>query len=390
MAHDERRFETKLLHSDRKPPSGFESLTTPLHHASTVVFPSVAEMRARTWDRDDCYSYGLRGTPTTAELELQLAQIEGATHCLLTPGGLAAIAMIDFALLKAGDEVLLPDNVYQPSRDLAHALLGELGVKMRVYDAMMGARIAELLSPATRLVWLEAPGSVTMEVPDVRAIVGAVKARGITTAIDNTWSAGVTFKPLELGIDIAMQALTKYQSGGSDVLMGAALTRDRDLHLKMKFTHMRLGLGVGPDDAYLVTRGLKSLAVRFERHDASARAVARWCAQVPEMVRVLHPALPSCPGHEYWMRDFSGAGGLFSVVFDERIAANRIDAFVDALRVFKIGYSWGGAVSLAVPYRIDDARAARLGRGGLVRFAIGLEAPEDLIADIDQALRAVR
>lgn len=378
--------DTRLLHPERQAPAGFEALTTPLHRASTVVFPSVAEMRARTWDRDDCYSYGLRGTPTTAELELKLVEIEGGAHCVLTPSGLSAIAMIDFALLKAGDEVLMPENIYQPNHDLVSTLLGGLGVRSRSYDPMIGAGIADLLSAHTKLVWVEAPGSVTLEVPDLRAIVSAVKQRDVVVAIDNTWSAGIALKPFDVGIDISMQALTKYQSGGSDLLMGAAITRDRELHVRIKHAHMRLGLGVGADDAYLVARGLKTLPLRFARHDASARTIAHWCERRSEFIRVLHPALPSSPGHDHWKRDFNGAGGLITVVFDDAVEAGRIDAFVDALRVFRIGYSWGGAVSLAVPYAFDARRTAKLGGRRLVRFAIGLEHPDDLIADIEQAL----
>jgi cystathionine beta-lyase len=224
--------------------------------------------------------------------------------------------------------------------------------------------------------------------PDLRNLIQAAKAVGAWTAIDNTWSAGLAYQPFSHGIDISLQALTKYQSGGADVLMGAVLTQDHDLHLKLKYAHMRLGLGVGADDAWLVLRGLPTLRLRYEQHDRVTRALAQWMKTLPVFEQVLHPALPDSPGHEYWQRDFSAAGGLVSVVFPGEVGQARVDAFVDALQVFRIGYSWGGPVSLAVPY--DPATLRRHGSWqpgqSLVRFCIGLESFEDLRADIEQAL----
>lgn len=390
-----KRTQTALIHPDYRAPAGFEALTAPIHHASTVVFKSVADMRSRRWDMDDCYTYGLRGTPTTFELEHKLAAIEGGEQCLLAPSGLAAIAIVDFAFLQSGDEVLVPDNVYGPNRELAHTLLAGLGVRHRVYEPMAANQIGELIGPQTKLVWLEAPGSITMEVPDLPAIVAAVRARAaqlgtrIVTSIDNTWSAGLAFKPFDHGIDISMQALTKYQSGGADVLMGAAITRERALSQKLRYAHMRLGYGVSGDDAYLMLRGLASLHLRYAQHDASARKLAAWLESRPEVVRVLHPAFADCPGHAHWKRDFTAAGGLFSVILDPKFGEARVDAFVDALRLFKIGYSWGGPTSLALPYRMQGQRAHWDASGGLVRFNVGLEAIDDLIADVEQALVAL-
>lgn len=387
--------DTALIHPDYVPPEGFAACTTPIHHASTIVFPSVADMRARRWDLPDCYTYGLRGTPTTFDLEHRLAAFEGGQQCLLAPSGLAAISTVDFALLKAGDEVLLPDNVYGPSRELAHSLLTDLGVRYGVYDPMSPQSLSERVTADTRLVWIEAPGSISMEVPDVPALVAAVRAAQarwgttIVVAADNTWSAGIAFRPFEFGIDISMHALTKYQSGGADVLMGALITRDAELNVRLRFAHMRLGYGVAPDDAYLVLRGLPSMPVRYRAHDASARQVATWCQTRPEFSTVLHPALAGSPGHDFWKRDFLAAAGLFSVIFDARFTEAQTDAFVDALQLFRIGYSWGGHASLAVPYRMAGTRAQWAHRGTLVRFNIGLETPEDLIADIAQALAQV-
>lgn len=381
--------QTALVHSDYRAPDGFEALPVGIHHASTVLFPTVEAMRARNWKEKSGYTYGLHGTPTTFTLEARLAQIEGGRHCRIVPSGLAAITMVNLALLKTGDDVLLPDNVYGPNRDQAIWLERDFGITARFYDPLIGAAIADLIQDNTRLIWAEAPGSVSMEVSDVSAICAAAKARGVTVALDNTWSAGLAFAAFEHGADIVMQALTKYHSGGSDVLMGAVITRDDDLSHKIELAHMRLGFGVGMDDVYLVLRSLPSMRLRFDAHDAAAREIANWLKQRPEIAKVLHPALPDCPGHDIWCRDFTGAGGLFSVIFEPRFSEAQIDCFVNALALFKIGFSWGGAHSLCVPYRMQSMRQSWSHQGGLVRFNIGLESAEDLIADIEQGLRAM-
>jgi cysteine-S-conjugate beta-lyase len=379
-------IETILGHNGYTPPPGFSAFPPAIHHASTVLFPNVAAMRSGEWKDKNAYTYGLHGTPTTFTLEARLAEIEGGKHCLLAPSGLAAIAMVDFALLRSGDDVLLPENVYNPNRELGRWLSQDFGISARYYDPLLGAGIAELIQPNTKLVWTEAPGSVSMEVPDLRAICQAAHAKGALVALDNTWSAGLALNGFELGVDVVMQALTKYQSGGSDVLMGAVVTRERALIDRLAMAHMRLGLGVSADDAYLVMRGLPSMKLRFDAHDAGARKVAGWLKARPEISRVLHPAFEDCPGHDNWKRDFSGAGGLFSVLFDARYTEEQTDRFVDALELFGLGYSWGGANSLVMPYRIQGMRRNWPDAGILVRFNIGLEAPDDLIADIEQAL----
>ncbi|XLZ71699.1 cystathionine beta-lyase [Massilia sp. SR12] len=378
--------QTQLIHTDYLPPEGFAAFPSAIHHASTVLFKNVAAMRSGDWKEKNAYTYGLHGTPTTFTLEARLAEIEGGTHCLLAPSGLAAIAMCNFALLKSGDDVLLPDNVYSPNRDLARWLSTDFGISARLYDPMIGAGIASLIQPNTKLIWTEAPGSVSMEVPDLRAICAAAKQKGVLTALDNTWSAGLALHGFDLGTDIVMQALTKYQSGGSDVLMGALVTRDKLLHERLSMAHMRLGMGVSADDTYLVLRNLPTLKLRFDAHDASARKVATWLKARPEISKVLHPAFEDCPGHEFWKRDFTGAGGLFSVLFDEKYSEAQTDRFVDSLELFGIGYSWGGAHSLCIPYRIHAMRKNWSGKGTLVRFNIGLEDPDDLIADIERAV----
>ena len=377
--------QTALIHSDYRAPAGFAAFPHAIHHASTVLFENVTAMRSGQWKDKSGYTYGLHGTPTTFTLEGRLAEIEGGRHCLLAPSGLAAIALVDFALLKTGDDVLLPDNIYNPNRELGKWLTQDYGITARYYDPLIGAGIAELIQPNTRLIWTEAPGSVSMEVPDLPAICAAAHAHGVLVALDNTWSAGLALRGFDLGVDIIMQALTKYQSGGSDVLMGALITRERALYDKLAQPHMRLGMGVGADDAYLVLRGLPTMKLRFDAHDAAARKVALWLKGRPEIGKVLHPAFEDCPGHAVWKRDFTGAGGLFSVLFDARYTQAQTDRFIDALKLFKIGFSWGGANSLCVPYPIRGMRNDWQAQGELVRFNIGLEDPVDLIADIEQA-----
>jgi len=380
-------LQTTLTHSDYTPPGGFAAFAPPIHHASTVLFENVAAMRSRKWQDKSAYTYGLHGTPTTFILEARLAEIEGGAHCTLAPSGLAAIAMLDFALLKSGDDVLIPDNAYYPNRELGDWLTRDFGISARYYDPMTGSGISALIQPNTKLIWAEAPGSVTMEVPDIPAICRAAHERNVVVALDNTWSAGIAFRAFDHGVDIVMHALTKYQSGGSDVLMGALITRDEALQRKIQLAHMRLGFNVGMDDVYLMLRGLSTLKVRFDAHDAAAHKVAGWLAERAEVAAMLHPAYPDCPGHAVWQRDFTGAGGLFSVVLNARFDEAQTDAFVDSLRLFKIGYSWGGAHSLCLPYRMQGMRQGWTHQGTLVRFYIGLEDPRDLIADIEQAMK---
>jgi cysteine-S-conjugate beta-lyase len=382
-------IQTRIIHTDYAAPEGFAAFPTAIHHASTVLFKDVAAMRSGQWKDKNAYTYGLHGTPTTFTLEARLAEIEGGSHCLLAPSGLAAIAMVDFALLKTGDDVLLPDNVYNPNRELGKWLGSDFGITARYYDPLIGAGIAALIQANTKLIWTEAPGSVSMEVPDLPAICKAAHDKGVLVALDNTWSAGLALHGFEMGVDIVMQALTKYQSGGSDVLMGSLVTRDRALNDRLALAHMRLGMGVSPDDAYLVMRGLPSMKLRFDTHDASARKVAAWLKGRPEIAKVLHPAFEDCPGHATWKRDFTGAGGLFSVVFDARYTEEQTDRFVDSLKLFGLGYSWGGANSLVMPYRIGQMRKDWTDAGVLVRFNIGLEDPADLIADIERAFGAM-
>ncbi len=389
---------TELIHHPYKPPANFEAPLPGIHKASTVFFADVDAMRARDWKTKAGYTYGLHGTPTTFTLEARLAALEGATECLLVPSGLAAISLVAFALLKCGDEVLIPDNAYGPSKALAAGELANFGITHRMYDAMNPRDLAEKLSDRTRLVWLEAAGSVTMEFPDLQALVGICRARDVVTALDNTWGAGLAFAPFDFngsgqGVDVSAHALTKYPSGGGDVLMGSVTTRDVRLHQSLKLTHMRMGWGVGVGDVETILRALPSIALRYEAHDRAARVLALWFETRDEIAQVLHPALESSPGHDNWDRlcgERNLAAGLFSVVFDERYSSEQVDRFCDALKLFRLGYSWGGPISLVVPYDIGLMRDAEVSRwphrGTLVRFSVGLEAVEDLQVDLERAL----
>ena len=393
------KSSTALIAHAYEPPAGFGAMQPPVHKASTVFFPTTAALRARTWKEKSGYTYGLHGTPTSFTLEERIATLEGGTQTLLVPSGLAAITLVDAGLLRAGDELLIPDNAYAPSKELAKNELAAWGVTHRLYDPMDPATLATALSPATRLIWIEAPGSVTMEFPDLPELLRIARTSpAATVALDNTWGAGLAFDPFAIvvgdggdggagvGVDISVQALTKYPSGGGDILMGSVTTRDRELHQRIKATHMRMGWGVGANDVELVLRSLPSLHLRYDAQDRAGRTLARWLQARPEIAAVLHPALEGSPGHAHWAATCSRAAGLFSVVFDARFTAAQVDAFVDALRLFKIGYSWAGPVSLAVPYQLGTMRSRPAWAGSLVRFSIGLEDVDDLVADCAQAL----
>ena len=391
---------TQLIHHPYRPPAGFESVAPAVHKASTIVFPSVAALRSRDWKHKTGYTYGLHGTPTTFTLEERIATLEGGHFCTLVPSGLAAIVLVDMAFLKPGDEVLIPDNAYGPNKAFAQAELAAWGISHQFYDAMNPADLAAKLSARTRLVWLEAPGSITLEFPDLPALVAVVQAHNgspeahpqrTVTALDNTWGAGLAFNAFSLGVDVSVQALTKYPSGGADVLMGSVVTNDEALHHRIHFCHMRVGYGVSGNDAELVLRGLNSIALRYAAQDAATRQLAAWLQGQPQVAAVLHPALPSSPGHEAWKRDCTGAACLVSAVFKPEFTQAQIDRFCDSLQLFRIGYSWAGPMSLCVPYDMPTLRTVKpwAHGGGLVRFSVGLEALADLQADITQALKRV-
>ena len=419
---------TKLIHHHYSPPKGFKAPQEPTYQASTVIFPSVSAMRSTEWKNKSGYTYGLHGTPTTFTLEERLASIEGALHCQLVPSGLAAIALVNLSLLKSGDEVLLPSNAYGPSTALAQGELARYGISHKVYDPLSLNDLAQKISPQTRLVWLEAPGSVTMEFPDLLALAVLCKERGVTSALDNTWGAGIAFNAFDLngkglGVDLTIQALTKYASGGGDVLMGCICTRNPALDDHIKLTHMRLGLGVGAADVQAVLRSLPSMALRYKAQDASARFLANALTTQSVVAQVLHPSLKACPGHEHWQAccvrsklkangheeggyeeggyeeaGYAGGGfegnaaSIFSVIFKPEFSQAQVDKFCESLQYFKIGYSWGGPMSLVVPYDLETIRPQHsqhtgLARGRLVRLCIGLEDCADLLVDLKRSIQ---
>ena len=396
---------TGLIHHPYQPPEGFEAPQPGVFKASTVFFPTVAAMRSREWQDKSAYTYGLHGTPTSYALEERLCTLEGGQQCLLLPSGLAALALVATSLLKSGDEVLLPDNAYGPNKSLVEGELLGWGITHQYYDPLDPQDLEAQISSRTKLVWLEAAGSVTLEFPNIVEMVRICERRKVMTALDNTWGAGLAFRPFDLvpgespalAVDVSAHALTKYPSGGGDVLMGSCITRNPALHRKLMLTHMRFGFGVGMNDVELVLRSLPSIVLRYAAHDTATRELAAWAQTQPEFVQVLHPALQESPGHAHWLAlcgDAPGrAAGLFSVILDARFTQAQTDAFCNALKLFRLGYSWGGPISLVVPYELQSMRTGwptHLLRGTLVRFAVGLESVADLQADIAQALHVLR
>jgi len=389
---------TRLIHDPYRAPADFDAPMPGVFKASTVYFPDLQAMRSRTWVDKSAYTYGLHGTPTTFTLEARLAALEGARHVLLAPSGLAAITAVDSAVLGQGDTLVLPDNVYGSRKPFVQQELARWGVASRVYDPMDPASLAAVLDASVRLVWLEGAGSVTMEFPDLRGLVRTVRQHarpGTLVAIDHTWGAGLAYRPFDLGeglgADIAVHALTKYPSGGGDVLMGSISCVDDALYERLAWAHSRSGLGVGANDVELLLRSLPTMPLRYAAQDATTRRIAAWCSRQSEFVRVLHPPTPGSPGHEHWAAHCTQAAGLLSVEVRPDVAPAHVDAFVQALRWFRIGWSWGGPVSLAVPYPISAMRELPTPyRGVIVRLSIGLEDADDLIEDLAQALVQLR
>ena len=379
----ERGVHTRLAHMGNDPRAFHGFIHPPVVHASTVLFPDAATMAARSQK----YYYGTHGTPTTDALTSALDALEGSAGTVLVPSGLAAVTLPLLAFLSAGDHVLITDSVYNPSRRFADTVLARMGVEVAYYDPLVGAGIAALMKPNTRVVFTESPASNTFEVQDVTAIARAAHERGAVVMMDNTWATPLYFRPLDHGVDISIHALTKYPAGHSDVLLGSVSANERCWG-RLQATHTALGCCAAPDDVYQVLRGLRTMGVRLDRHEKSALELARWLESRPEVSRVLHPGLESHPGHAIWKRDFSGATGIFSIVLKggDTAAAH---AFLDALEIFGLGYSWGGYESLAVHANLDDRTvAAAPSEGPVMRLQIGLEDVEDLKADLERALAA--
>lgn len=384
---------TEIVHSKPVSAKGFSALPVPVYRGSSTFFENTAAQRATVNPIGLDYSYGLHGNPTQYTLAKKLAEIEGATHALVCPSGLTAIALVAQASLKSGDHWLIPENVYGPVQALARSLHADYGVEFSEYDPCHVETVTSALQSNTKLVWTEAPGSLTFEVPDLQAIVSLAKAHGARTGIDNTWAAGIAYKPFEHGFDFSVQALTKYQCGHADVLMGAVLSNNTKAFADLERRNRILGLGVSPADCDLILRGLLTLPLRYQQQAESGLVVAKALKQHPAVARVLHPEFPECPGHAYYKRDFNGFASIFSVILNAECTDEQACAIIDRLELFKIAYSWGGPESLGLVVNIPESRKRHLADadgkcGPILRLAIGLEDSADLIADLMQALDA--
>jgi cystathionine beta-lyase len=385
-AHPAFKPATRLVVGGRDPAANHGFVNPPVHHVSTVLYPTAEDFLARRAR----YLYGRRGTPTSEALEDALRALEGpdCAGVALLPSGLAAISTALLAVLKAGDHLLVTDSVYQPTRKFCDGMLKRYGVTATYYDPLVGGGIAALIQPNTRAVFVEAPGSLSFEIQDVPAIAAAAHAKGAVVLMDNTWATSLYFRAFEKGVDLSIQAATKYIGGHSDVMLGT-VSANKATWERLADTVHALGLCVGPDDVYLGLRGLRTMGVRLAQHHQAGMKVARWLAERPEIACVLHPALESCPGHTLWRRDFSGASGLFSIVF-KPVAQTAVNAFLNELTLFGIGASWGGFESLAIPFDCAPIRTAtKWAPGGpTVRIHIGLEEIDDLIGDLQRGFAA--
>jgi cystathionine beta-lyase len=371
--------ETRLAHAGREPSRFHGFVNTPIYRGSTVLFPTLASLESNAQD----FTYGRLGTPTVKALEEAIAELEGGARTLLAPSGLSAIATALLAFVVAGDEVLVSDSVYRPTRRFCDHVLKRLGVKTTFYDPLIGAGIKKLLGDKTKVVFAESPGSQTFEVQDIPAIAKAAHEAGAVLIMDNTWATPLYFAPFRHGVDVSIQAATKYIVGHADAMLGAITASEKTARAVEK-TYEDLGLCPGPEDAYLGLRGLRTLGVRLARHQQSALELARWLKARPEVDRVLHPGLPSDPGHALWARDFTGASGLFAFILKPTSHA-ALAAMLDGLSLFGMGYSWGGFESLILPFDPRDYRTATTwaAAGPAIRLHVGLEDVEDLKADLE-------
>jgi cystathionine beta-lyase len=386
-ADTELKLDTKVTVGGRNPFAHHGYVNTPVYHASTLLYPTAEDFLARRSQ----YSYGRRGTPTSEALEKAIQAIEGpaCAGVALLPSGLAAISTALLSVLRAGDHVLVNDSAYGPARKFCDGVLARYGVATTYYDPLIGAGIAALMQPNTRAVFTEAPGSLTFEMQDIPAIAEVAHKGGALVLMDNTWASPLYFKALEKGVDLSIQSGTKYIGGHSDLMLGA-VSANKEALARLKETAYGMGLCVGPDDMNLGLRGLRTLSVRLARHHQSGLAVARWLEARPEVLRVLHPALPGNPGHAIWQRDFTGACGLFGVVL-KPVPQKAVLAFLNALTLYGMGASWGGFESLAIPFDVTSVRTAtKWAPGGpCLRFHIGLEDVSDLIADLERGFAAL-
>jgi cysteine-S-conjugate beta-lyase len=386
MRSKSKKPATLLTHAGRHPEDQHGAVNPPVYHASTILHPNVADIEATEGHRYEAGRtlYGRYGTPTQFALEEAIAALEGGARAIAFCSGAAACFASLLAYLQAGDHALVVDSVYGPVRSFCESFLRRFGVEVEFYDPLIGGGIAARFRPRTKVVYLESPGSLTFEVQDVPAIVAAAKSQGIATMLDNTWGSPLFFKPLALGVDVSIVSATKYIVGHSDAMMGLAICTAESF-MPVRRAATQTGNHAAPDDAYLALRGLRTAGVRLKQHEKQALALAHWLKARPEIERVLHPALPDCPGHEFWRRDFTGSSGLFSVVLRRDIPKPAIDAMLDGMKLFGLGFSWGGFESLIVPYWPGKIRTAKpWDSGPILRLHVGLEDPDDLIADLEQ------
>jgi len=382
--------ETLLTTAGRRPEENFGIVNPPVYHASTIVYPTVAAHDEASKDFLEGVHYGRFGTPTTFAFEEAVAALEGGYRAVSVSSGLCALTATLLALVKAGEHVLVSDSVYAPLRTFCDDVLARLGVETTYFDPLIGGDIATLMRKNTRLVCAESPGSLTFEVQDIPAIAAAAHGAGVLLMLDNTWSAGLYFQPFAHGADISIQAATKYIAGHSDAMLGVITAASEELWRRIKGTTTKLGLCAGPDDCYLGLRGLRTLAVRLQRHQENGLALARWLQGRPEVARVVHPALPQDPGHRLWQRDFTGACGLFGVML-KPFPESAVNAFIDALELFALGYSWGGYESLIAKAKPGKLRTTTRweSEGPYLRLHVGLEDSQDQIADLERGFAAL-
>ena len=379
------KIDTMLVHRGRHPQENYGIVNPPVYHASTVTFPSVADYEESKEKPFEGVHYGRTGTPTTFALEEAVTALHGGHRTISSPSGLAAIASTLFALLKKGDHLLLADNVYGPTRfRVADPMLARAGVEVTFFDPLRG--IGGLIRPETRVAYFESPGSLTFEMLDVGKTAAEAKEAGLIVVMDNTWASPLYFRPLEHGVDVVIEAGTKYIGGHADVMLGTTTVKTPELFQTIKWTTNAMGSCAGPDDCYLGLRGLRTLSVRLERHQKNALTLARWLQKRPEVDRVLHPALPDHPGHKIWKRDFGGSSGLFGFVLKEGYSKAAVDALLNGMQLFGLGDSWGGYESLLIPTNPGKIRTATKWRGPGPSFRIhaGLEDTDDLIADLEK------
>lgn len=377
---------TVAVHAGRAVAEHQGAVNPPVYHVSTILHPDVATMEARGGRPFDGMTYGRIGTPTVFALEEAVCALEGGYRSVAVPSGLAAITLTLESFLHHGDHVLVTDSVYQPTRRFCDGHLAKQGVAATYYDPLIGAGIADLIRPNTKLVFVEAPGSLTFEMQDIPAIAEQAHKKGALVAMDNTWATPLYFKPFEKGVDLSIQAATKYIVGHADAMMGLVTCANEGLWLAVKAHATAHGTGVGADEAYLALRGLRTLPVRLERHQETAILLATWLKRRPEVLRVLHPALQGDPGHRIWKRDFTGSSGLFGFVM-KPVGKEKVDLFLNSLELFGLGFSWGGFESLAIPADSGIKRTATTWNPGgpTIRLHCGLEDADDLIADIERA-----